>query len=272
VKDLLPGLRLAAALGTVVGLAGCGSSPSPGPVQPPPPQPLPNQLPIVRSVELEQRRVEVGASVIVRAVVEDAETPLDQLRYEWTATVGTFSGEGREVTWQAPAEISEPLNVTLKLTVVETLGGAASGQTQRTVFDVPEQVRLHDSLRELTALVRTFLDDFIDNSVSPSECVRNFSDGCPGKQAELRDLQRVRSDFTMLGASSYSIRSVNITEPWGRAQMEARCEFVSREKASGTVGVARGTCSLTGVYENDRWWLCDSHFSGTTTNTAFIIG
>jgi len=50
------------------------------------------------------------------------------------------------------------------------------------------------------------------------------------------------------------------------ADITAPCEFVSRLKANGKVETAKGTCTLTSVYEDGRWWLCDSHFSGTTTS------
>jgi hypothetical protein len=236
---------------------------------PPPPAPL-NVPPVVRAVELEQVRVEAGSSIKVTALVEDAETPLDQLRYEWTASAGTFAGEGREVSWHAPAEVDEPFDVTLSVAVVETVSGNA-GQVNRTTFAAPDTVRVHDSVAELASLARTFLDDFIDNSVSPPDAVRNFSDGCPGKQSELQDVQRVRTLFTMLGSSSYSIRSVTIVEPWVRGGIIARCEFRSREKATGAEGTARGTCTLTAVYESNRWMLCDSHFNGPMSSLSSVI-
>ena len=257
-------LRPLGLLAFTVAVASCGSG-SPNPVQPPPP-PVLNLAPVIRSVELEHTRVEAGAPVKVRAVVEDAETPPDQLRYEWTASAGTFTGTGREVTWQAPAGVTAALSVTFSLTVVEP-----AQASNRTTLAVPATVRVHDSPRELTALVSGFLDDFINDRVSPAECVRNFTDSCSGKASELRDVERVRTFFTMLDSSSYSIRSVAVTEPWSRAEMSARCDFVSREKATGIVGTASGTCRLTAVYENDRWWLCDSHFSSPTSASAFSL-
>jgi hypothetical protein len=260
---------LAALLGATLAGAGCGSE-SPGPVAPPPPPPTTqNAPPVVRAVELEQVRVEAGSALKVTAVVEDAETPVDQLKYEWTASAGSFAGEGREVTWQAPSELEEPIDVGFGVAVVENNSNGT--QVNRTTFVVPDSVRVHDSVAELTTLARTFLDDFIDNSVSPSDAVRNFSDSCSGKQSEQRDVQRVRTLFTMLPSSSYSIRSVSIVEPWVRGGIVARCEFRSREKATGVDGIARGTCTLSAVYENNRWMLCDSHFDGPSSSLSAII-
>lgn len=262
-------LRVLLVLVAALAAGTCGSSTPVAP--PPPPPPAENLAPVVRSVEIADTRVEVGAAVTVRAVVEDAETAADQLRYEWTATLGEFSGEGREVTWRAPAEIEEPQSVTLNVTVIETYVRNGAELTNRTTFEAATAMRVHDSVGELTDMVRRFLDDFIDDSESPSRVVRNFSDSCPGKQSELEDVEAVREGFTMLPASRYSIRSVTVVAPWQTAEMTARCDFVSREKTSGVEDTARGTCSFTGLYEDDRWWMCTSHFAGTTTNPALMI-
>lgn len=255
-------------LATLV-LAACGSSPVQPP--PPPPPPPPNQPPTIQSIQLDQRRVDVGTRVAVSAVVVDAETPVEQLRYQWTATLGLFEGEGREVTWQAPADIDEPVNVTLRVSVIESVPGGSPGQANQTSFELPDAVRVHDSERELRELTRAFLDDFLDDSVSPSRSVRDFSDTCSGKESEREDVERVRELYSMLPSSSYSIRSVVVTEPWARAEMTARCEFVSRHKATGVEGIARGICNLTGIYEGERWWLCTSRLNGTSSLGSSII-
>jgi hypothetical protein len=64
---------------------------------------------------------------------------------------------------------------------------------------------------------------------------------------------------------------VRITQPYATADIRASCTFVSTHKTTGVTGTASGTCSFTAVYENDRWWLCTSTFTGTITNRAFVI-
>ena len=54
---------------------------------------------------------DVGESVQVTAAVQDDETPIGQLQFNWSAPVGTFSGTGATVTWQAPAQIAAPSEV-----------------------------------------------------------------------------------------------------------------------------------------------------------------
>ncbi len=72
----------------------CGSSPmSPGPVTPP--VTAVNTPPVVESIVASATRAEVETDVTITATVRDAETPVAQLKYQWKADAGTFTGEGR---------------------------------------------------------------------------------------------------------------------------------------------------------------------------------
>ena len=269
-SDPAPAIRTAclALIASLVAGA-CGSSgPGPTPIEPPPPPP-PNNPPVVRSISAEHARLEVNGTTTLTAVVEDPETATDALRFEWTAEAGTITGEGLEVTFQAPESIEAPGEPAVTLTVVEDYTVNGNPRTNRTVFTTGP-VRVHDSRAELTELAKTFLDDFIDSSVSASECVRNFSDSCRGKASELRDIEFNRDNYTMLPASRYSIRSVSVVSPWARGEIRASCEFHARTLKTMQTGVASGTCALTAVYESDRWWLCDSSFSATSRSSVFI--
>jgi len=256
-----------------IGVSACGSD-APGPSPIPPPPPPPNNAPVIRSIAAGQPRLEVGASTMFTAVVEDVETSPERLQYQWTAEVGTFSGEGASVSWRAPVSIAEPVNPAITLTVSETYTLNGVQQTNRAVL-TSAAVRVHDSRAELAELVDSFLDDFEDSSVPPSACVRNFSsasDRCSrGRRSELADIEFNRDNYIMLPASRHSAATVTITEPWARAEMRASCTFVSRIMSTGQTGTASGTCRLTGVYEQDRWWLCESSFTGTSTNSLFFI-
>lgn len=260
-------LTLTAALWAI----GCGSGgPSPSPIEPPPPPPPPNNPPVVRSITAEHSRLEVKGTTTLTAVVEDAETGADRLKYEWTAAAGTITGEGAEVTYEAPESIEEPEEPEITLTVVESYAVDASERTNRTEF-VAKPVRVHDSRQELTKLTQTFLDDFIDSSVPPSECVRNFSDTCSkGKADELNDIKFNRDTYIMLPGSKYSIRTVTISTPWALAEVIARCEFHAKRISTGDTGVGVGTCTLKATYETDRWWLCESSYSEPRGSSFFI--
>jgi hypothetical protein len=255
-------------LAAAVFSAACGADALPPAPSPPPPPP--NNAPLIRAIEIEQSRLEVGGTTTLVGVVEDVETPPASLRYEWAADAGTFTGEGAQVTWQAPAAASAALDVAITLTVVEAFTADGVERTNRSMLTSPP-IRVHDSRAELRTLAETFLRDFIDSSVAPETCVRNFADSCRGKAAELEDIIRNRRDYTMLPSSRFSIRSTTVVTPWSRGEIVASCEFRSIIRRTGETGTARGTCSLTAVYEESRWWLCDSRFTGTSDNILFQI-
>ena len=130
-------------------------------------------------------------------------------------------------------------------------------------------VHVNNSPEELATLALTFVDDFIHSERSPEYCVRNFSDNCRGKQEELGDIQRNRQNYTNHPQqSSYSLQSIDFQQagnsPHGAtiATVRVRCRFAATEKATGKFGIAEGTCRLPSVYENHRWWLCESRFEG----------
>jgi ABC-type glycerol-3-phosphate transport system substrate-binding protein len=85
---------ISVALALIIAACGGGAT-SPGPVTPPPGgeggTPPPNSAPVIDSIELSAARTEVDSEVTITAHVRDAETPPDQLKYEWKADAGTPS-------------------------------------------------------------------------------------------------------------------------------------------------------------------------------------
>src|SRR5207302_5537798 len=93
-------------------IAACGSSHK-TPTQPTggndgstggPTTPPSNDLPTIQSITVQGMQpnepadfADLGESVPVAAVVQDADTPPDQLVYQWDATAGTFAGTGANV-------------------------------------------------------------------------------------------------------------------------------------------------------------------------------
>ncbi len=78
--------------------------------------------------------------------------------YQWSATAGTFSGSGRNVTWTAPDAATTPGIVTITLKVVENYGHP--GQAKIFAHDVSgtQTISLHDSVKEVGDMARQFLD------------------------------------------------------------------------------------------------------------------
>jgi hypothetical protein len=270
---------LAARVGSVllaIVIAGCGSTPAgPGPVTPLPTQPAPaptvNVPPTIDSIAIGVERAEVGDDVTVTATVHDPETAITDLQFAWSADAGTFSGEGATVKWRPPSEGATPADFTMRLTVTETYGVAdASGVRPKNVVSATSagSVRVHNSPREIGDMSLGFLRDFANSAIPADVAVRDFSDTCPGKAEERGNVADNRIHYEVLSASLSLVNSgAAASRLTGNAKVA--CEFSSLVKACqadrptckvGSVEKVKGDCVLTTVYQQRRWWLCDSHF------------
>jgi len=255
-----------------------GSSNSPTPVTPPSSPggpssgPSVNLAPVVESITLSAERVEVDSEMTLAADVRDQETPVEQLKFEWKAAAGTFTGDGPSVKWRAPKDIKTPADYEISLTVTETYGTADNSgkRPQNVTTATAPSVRVHNSPKELGDMSVQFLTDFANSSASTSTCLRDFTDSCKGKSEERDDIDANRIHYEIL-SSSLALRSVNVASSGLSANITVACSFTSKTKVCdpgdkscvvGDIGTAKGDCLLTGKYENRRWWLCDSHFAG----------
>lgn len=123
----------------------------------------------------------------------------------------------------------------------------------------------HDAVSALSEMSGRFLVDYFgDSSVSPEASLVDFYDDCPGKSAELDDVRANRALLTIQSAEA-RITQVRVWEDTGEADIEAACAFHDTLKSTGARGTTQGTCKLTGVYRDGRWWLCDSTMDGRRT-------
>jgi hypothetical protein len=241
---------------------------------PPPPVPLPNTPPVIQSLTASRQTVDVSESIQLSALVQDLETPVDTLKVLWTSNGGSITGTGRQVAWQAPATLVTPADLVVTFTVIESYKGLdAQGRTIPLEFVVSRSItiRVHNSPKEIADLSLSFLRKFADSSVSPRACMTDFSESCPGKEAEEADIQNNRTKFLILD-SELGQPLISGLVKYLRANIAVRCEFESRVLqcppgspiacVPGEVERASGTCRLTSVYERGRWWLCESNFDG----------
>ena len=145
--------------------AACGDGPTkPDPIvdPPPPPPPVNNSAPVISSITVQGTRrnepasfSDLGETVAVTAAVTDAETNVDLLQYNWTATLGSFTGTGSRVSWVAPAAAMAPSTVTITLEVVERFGTNQENRVSRTA-----PVALHDNTKEVGDMAVRFLTEF----------------------------------------------------------------------------------------------------------------
>jgi hypothetical protein len=241
-----------------------------GPTNPSPPiinPPVQNASPVIvsLSVDVPLERLEVDRDVAVAADVRDAETASSALTYVWTASAGTIAGAGPTATWRLPkGSTTTPATVTIGLQVVEryanydAAGQAITSENRVSATGAPFVV--HDSVAEISTIAVRFLKDLFGNSsVSPEACLVDFWDGCGGKAAELSDIKTNRQLFVVLSAEA-RIENVSFRNP-NFADIAAFCRWHDRVIQNGATGVTQGGCVLTAVYQNDRWWLCDSSFN-----------
>jgi hypothetical protein len=215
--------------------------------------------------------VEAGETVDVTADVEDAETPLDQLTYAWTASDlgGTFdpvSGNLRRVKWLAPRGIA-PKAFPFQLMVTEQYLELGVMKTHQ-VSALSSMLHYNDSPADVMRIAVRFITELFSNySVTPAEAVQDFSDSCVGKRREREDVEGNRKNFRIL-SGDYSNVVVTLNSDRTRARVTGKCVFRDIPKSGPNAGRTErveGRCDLEAVYERWNWFLCDSEFTGSRT-------
>ncbi len=226
--------------------------------------PVVNTPPVINSITI-PARAEVDTDVPVTASVQDAETPISNLTFVWTASAGAFSGSGPSVTWRLPkGSVATPINVTMSLEVIEHYQDMdPAGHPITKTNDVKASatpIAVDDSPTEITNMAVTFLVTYFgDSTVSPAACLVDFSDSCQGKADELSDIIANRATFVIHSAVAH-VASIQFDAAMDFANIDAPCTFHDQRLDNGQLGTSDGQCLLTAVYQNQRWWLCDSHY------------
>lgn len=228
----------------------------------------PNSAPVIKSLAAQGKRLrqpptfaDYGETIQVTVVVEDAESAPAQLDYQWQqACGGTFTGTGPQVEWTAPALGTLPSICTIQVTITDGPHVAV-----RSIA-----VRLHNSLEEMRSLVFEFLTEFANSMIRAETTVRNFSDSCPGKAAELKDVANNRVSHTITG---HEYGPIAVTVAFGgvcRKKTADACAVTSVEwrsirNATNQLEIVNGISTISGVYRDSRWWLCESSFDGASS-------
>jgi hypothetical protein len=276
---------------------GCGASAPSSPTPPTPPgngggQPPSNNLPVVEAIGIQGSKpnepanfADVGETVSIVAKVHDDETPVDQLQYAWTATVGTFSGSGPNVSWTAPdAVVADSTTiggsaVTISLKVTERYGPLGGAPPFEHSVSGTARLSLHDSARSVGEMARRFLLDFSDSSIRDVPYImRNFSRArCPQPGEVDSEYSDVTKDRIERRRTDYSVASVPAT-----VSFKGTCPFRGKPGDACVVipvfwadvflptneaGWTRGNDIIAAAYstDDDRWWLCASDYQGLQT-------
>ena len=248
-----------------------------------------NQAPVIASIRSIGSRTnqpsgfaDLDETITLIATVTDVETPAGALAYAWSGP-GAFSGSGATVSWRAPATLSPtPSTVVVALTVTElfTEGAVVHTNTASRTF----VVEVHDSQKEILDMGEGFLTLFSRSEVPTDQVLHDFSttcDGGAGRAAEVGDTDRNRAtlleDFskfriTRLPPVTFNFGGVCVAKLVNRA--DACAQFVvhweatylvdvDSDRRKGTRSITDGTDFVTAVYEQSRWYLCHSNFTGT---------
>ncbi len=257
--------RAVAAVTTAIVVGGCSGPTTP----PPPPDPGPATAPVIRSISVPATRVEAAQDIAITAVVEDAETPLTQLTYAWTASAGTITGQGTSATWRMAAGITSGQDVTVTLTVTDQYERLVNGVLIRSQFVVSQTsaaFRVHDSRAELVHLSQRFLRDLFGNSsVRPADCLVDFAELCAdlpfGKKAELADITEHRTLVEVVRVTFFS--QIVSFQGADAGRVYSDTEFLDRWLSDGIVRAYRNEFVVTARYHDRRWWICESFVDRT---------
>ena len=283
----LSSYALAAMLLAAIVSTACGSSTPPTQPNTPPPVVTPpaNSMPAIASITIQGKRprqparfADASEAVDVSVSVTDAETPVDELTYEWTSPVGTFSGTGRSVTWTAPAEVVTPADITITLKVTERYGHPGQPKDFSQNTSATQTLSLHDSRREVGEMSVRFLTEFSKPQTNKDwrDVMRDFkASACPRPSdydEERGDVERHYNNFFMhsfrvdpaaTAVNFGGICTVPTRNPLpGDACAAVPVVWDSTDLTSNTRKTTRGTDYLAAAYSvpDKRWWLCASQF------------
>ena len=264
----------------------CGDSPNrPGPVPnapPPPPPPVNNSAPSISSITLQGTKQneppnysDVGETVAVSAAVTDAESNVDSLQYNWTATLGTFTGTGARVSWVAPATATTPVTVTITLEVVERFGTNQENRVSKTAT-----LALHDNSKEVGDMASRFLAEFSKPQTNKNwqDIMRDFkASACPDPREIDNERNDVVNHYTNFFMNDYRIDPPRVTTNFGgtcpRANAKGDACAAVGVRWNSTNTTTKVTATTVGIDHvsaafstaDNRWWLCSSYFEPTTS-------
>lgn len=223
-------------------------------------------------------------AIDVSATVRDAETNVDELTYQWTATAGTFAGTGRTVTWTSPDTAPTPSTVTITLKVIEQYGHPGEAKTFSQEVSSTQSLSLHDSGKEVGDMSRQFLIDFSTTTLQDSNVImRNFKRAICPRPSEVDDERvQVENHYRNFVMHAYSIGPAQVSINFGGG-CAVPGDFLPGDACSavrvvwdstgpGGRSTTSGVDLLTAVYSSadSRWWLCSSRFdSDTNAGHAF---
>ena len=216
------------------------------------------------------------------AQVRDDETPVAQLQFQWSATNGTFTGNGASVTWNPDPSAQTPVDVTITLRVVERYGHPGGALNWEHVVSRTATTRLHHSVREVGDMSFRFLTEFSkpQSNKDWQDIMRDFKgSACPDPREVEMEKEDVIRHYTFFTMHEYRIDPDTVTVNFGGtcsypppgkrgdACVAVRVYWDSTNLSTGVRRATSGIDHLSAAYSaaDGRWWLCSSYLQGTST-------
>jgi hypothetical protein len=270
-------------------MTACSGSPPTTPTPPPtgggtPPQ---NAVPSIDTITAQGKRTrqparfaDLGEAIDVSATVRDSETSLDELVYQWSATAGTFTGSGRNVTWTAPGAATTPGTVTLTLKVIENYGNPGQPKIFSHEVTGTQTIALHDSVKEVGDMARRFLTEFSKPQTNQDwqDIMRDFKASVCAQPSLVDDEKtEVIRHYTNYTMHSFEVRAASVNLHFGgacafRNRPGDACAIVpvfwdSTDRRNGARGSVSGLDHIGAAYSTTdaRWWLCSSDLEAVSS-------
>jgi len=148
-------LAIALAVLFAVTMLGSGCAAPQAPPPPPPPTPKPNLTPVISSITANPAEIIYGEGSIITCIATDPD--YDPMKYSWSASEGTITGTGREVTWVAPDKAGD---FKIAVTLSDSRGGQTTGNVMVTVLAPTKTVTINPVASETGTVDRTNATDY----------------------------------------------------------------------------------------------------------------
>ena len=132
--------------------SGCAAPQTP---PPPAPTPKPNLTPVISSITANPAEVIYGESSTLTCIATDPD--YDPMQYSWSASAGTITETGREVTWIAPNRDGD-FNITV--TISDSRGGQTTGNVMVTAVAPTKTVTINPVASETGTVDQTNATDY----------------------------------------------------------------------------------------------------------------
>ncbi len=148
------GLAMVLTVLVTMTLLGSGCTAPAAPTSPAP-TPEPNKVPVISSVTAKPAELLYGDSSTLTCIATDPED--DAIKYVWSASEGTITGTGKEVTWAAP---NKDGSFNIAVTLTDYRGAQTTGNVMVTVSNPVKTITINPVASETGTVYQKNATDY----------------------------------------------------------------------------------------------------------------